>query len=141
MAEGTKDTVSAFWMEERLRRTIASVILDIASKHKLTPQKMLNGGRATLYSHPRQEAMFRAFVECPHASLPAIGRAFGGRDHTTILHGIRSHGARIGVTYKEAKAMRAGRAVQDLKWKRSLSIPPTLSDYRAASSLGYTHAI
>jgi len=26
---------------------------------------------------------------CPHMSLPAIGRMLGGRDHTTILHGVR----------------------------------------------------
>ncbi len=26
---------------------------------------------------------------CPHMSLPHIGRLLGGRDHTTVLHGVR----------------------------------------------------
>ncbi|WP_119256261.1 helix-turn-helix domain-containing protein [Shinella zoogloeoides] len=31
----------------------------------------------------------------PSASLPEIGRLFGGRDHTTVLHGVRQHAKRI----------------------------------------------
>jgi chromosomal replication initiator protein len=42
----------------------------------------------------RQCAMWRIKRELPW-SLPRIGRAFGDRDHTTILHGIRRHQARI----------------------------------------------
>ncbi|MEC5293700.1 helix-turn-helix domain-containing protein [Aurantimonas sp. C2-6-R+9] len=43
---------------------------------------------------PRQEAMYLAKKLTP-ASLPAIGRRLGGRDHTTILYGIRRTEARI----------------------------------------------
>ncbi|SEN67421.1 chromosomal replication initiator protein [Bradyrhizobium sp. OK095] len=37
---------------------------------------------------PRHAAMFLADELCPLKSLPVIGREFGGRDHTTILHAV-----------------------------------------------------
>jgi chromosomal replication initiator protein len=37
---------------------------------------------------PRHAAMFLAHELCPFKSLPVIGREFGGRDHTTILHAV-----------------------------------------------------
>lgn len=37
---------------------------------------------------PRHAAMFLARELCPSKSLPVIGREFGGRDHTTILHAV-----------------------------------------------------
>lgn len=36
----------------------------------------------------------KTFVQ-PEISYPAIGRLFGGRDHTTALHGVRAHQARV----------------------------------------------
>ena len=37
---------------------------------------------------PRQIAMYLAKILTPR-SLPEIGRRFGGRDHTTVLHAVR----------------------------------------------------
>ena len=37
---------------------------------------------------PRQFAMWRVRQQFPYRSLPEIGRIFGGRDHTTVMHGI-----------------------------------------------------
>lgn len=48
---------------------------------------VLGPRRARPISWPRQAAMFLARVYCP-ASLPAIGRAFGNRDHTTAMHAV-----------------------------------------------------
>jgi chromosomal replication initiation ATPase DnaA len=31
----------------------------------------------------------------PSISWPEMGRLFGGRDHTTVLHGVRAHAARV----------------------------------------------
>jgi chromosomal replication initiator protein len=39
-------------------------------------------------ARPRQIAMYLAKQLTPR-SLPEIGRRFGGRDHTTIMHGVR----------------------------------------------------
>lgn len=44
--------------------------------------------------HIRHMAMWAA-RECTSASLPKIGRRFGGRDHTTVLHAVRKIDALI----------------------------------------------
>ncbi len=44
--------------------------------------------RTRIYARPRQVAMYLC-KKMTERSLPEIGRHFGGRDHTTILHGIR----------------------------------------------------
>ena len=45
--------------------------------------------RTRVIARPRQVAMFLAKDITP-MSLPAIGEAFGGRDHTTVLHACRT---------------------------------------------------
>lgn len=46
-------------------------------------------GRYRSIARPRQIVMFLMRRYCPHLSFPAIGRLLGGRDHTTILHGVK----------------------------------------------------
>jgi chromosomal replication initiation ATPase DnaA len=43
----------------------------------------------------RHHAIWLVKQRFPHLSLPAIARMFGGRDHTTILHALRSHPQRV----------------------------------------------
>jgi len=66
-------------LDEIQRRVAAYFQLDVAEIRSAKRQ------RSILY--PRQVAMFlcRRLTE---ASLPEIGRAFGGRDHTTVLHAV-----------------------------------------------------
>jgi len=47
----------------------------------------------------RHEAIWRIATRRPDMSLPEIARRMGGRDHTTILHAIRSYAERHGLTY------------------------------------------
>lgn len=47
---------------------------------------LLSGCRTTSISFPRQVAMHLCRVLTPH-SFAEIGRRFGGRDHTTVIHG------------------------------------------------------
>jgi chromosomal replication initiator protein len=61
---------------------------------KLSPEDLLSASRARHLVWPRQLAMYLA-RELTRESLPAIGRHFGGRDHTTVLYGCKQAGARI----------------------------------------------
>ena len=60
----------------------------------LTPEELLSPSRTVRVAWPRQIAMYLA-RELTDESLPAIGRQFGGRDHTTVLHACRRTASRI----------------------------------------------
>jgi chromosomal replication initiator protein len=67
-----------------------------ACRHfKLSPEELLSPSRSARVAWPRQVAMYLA-RELTDESLPAIGRHFGGRDHTTVLHAWRRTGTKIG---------------------------------------------
>ena len=56
----------------------------------LTRADLIGPIRTRRLVRPRQIAMFLTKDLLPHMSLLQIGRKFGGRDHTTTLHGIRT---------------------------------------------------
>jgi chromosomal replication initiator protein len=56
--------------------------------------QLLSPSRAQPLAWPRQVAMYLS-RELTDATLPAIGRAFGGRNHTTVLHAYRKTAERI----------------------------------------------
>jgi len=49
---------------------------------------MYSSRRARAVARPRQIAMYLA-KQLTARSLPEIGRKFGGRDHTTVMHAVR----------------------------------------------------
>ncbi len=49
---------------------------------------MISSRRSRNISRPRQLAMFLA-KNLTSKSLPEIGRRFGGRDHTTVIHAVK----------------------------------------------------
>lgn len=61
----------------------------VADRFGLSLSAMLGPCRSRRIARARQIAMFLVRELTP-LSLPNIGRRFGGRDHTTILHGIRT---------------------------------------------------
>ena len=79
----------------------------------LSPTELLSSSRTARIAWPRQVAMYLA-RELTDESLPAIGRRFGGRDHTTVLHACRRTKTRI------AEDTSAREAVENLR--RSLDI-------------------
>ena len=70
-------------------------IKDAACAHfGLTVEELLSPSRTARVAWPRQVAMYLA-RELTDESLPAIGRHFGGRDHTTVLHAHRRTVSRL----------------------------------------------
>lgn len=68
--------------------TIESVIKAVAERYSLQPHHLRQKTNQRNISFPRQVAMYLA-KELTHASLPEIGRAFGGKHHTTVLHSVQ----------------------------------------------------
>lgn len=71
------------------RRVRIEEIQKLVAKHyNVTKADMLSSRRNRSIVVPRQVAMYLSKVVTPR-SLPEIGRRFGGRDHTTVLHAVR----------------------------------------------------
>ncbi len=68
--------------------TIDNIQRVVADQYKLKISDLLSKRRSRSVARPRQVAMFIAKELTSH-SLPEIGEAFGGRDHTTVLHACR----------------------------------------------------
>jgi chromosomal replication initiator protein len=67
--------------------TIDAIVRAVAVKHNLQPAQLKQKSNRREIARPRQVAMYLA-KELTQASLPEIGRAFGGKHHTTVLHSI-----------------------------------------------------
>ena len=70
---------------------IAEIQAAVAHRFRLRPAELTSHRRAREIVRPRQIAMYLARELTPR-SLPEIGRVFGRRDHTTVLHAIRTIG-------------------------------------------------
>ncbi|MDT8437849.1 MAG: chromosomal replication initiator protein DnaA [Wenzhouxiangellaceae bacterium] len=68
--------------------TIENIQKVVAAHYQLKVTDLLSKRRQRTIARPRQMAMYLAKQLTPH-SLPEIGDAFGGRDHTTVLHACR----------------------------------------------------
>ena len=68
--------------------TIENIQKVVAEHYKLKTNDMLSAKRNRSVARPRQVAMALT-KELTRHSLPEIGHAFGGRDHTTVLHATR----------------------------------------------------
>ncbi len=79
--EALKDLLA---LQERLV-TIENIQKTVAEYYKIRMADMLSKRRSRSIARPRQVAMALA-RELTNHSLPEIGDAFGGRDHTTVLH-------------------------------------------------------
>lgn len=68
--------------------TIDEIIRKVADHYNLRMTDILSPRRARSVARPRQVAMFLA-KRLTSKSLPEIGRRFGGRDHTTVIHAVK----------------------------------------------------
>jgi len=60
----------------------------VARHYNVSKTELLSNRRTRTIVKPRQVAMYLSKIMTPR-SLPEIGRRFGGRDHTTVLHAVR----------------------------------------------------
>ncbi|HEX3884507.1 MAG TPA: chromosomal replication initiator protein DnaA [Stellaceae bacterium] len=68
--------------------TIDEIQKKVAEHFNIKMAEMTSARRARIVARPRQVAMYLAKQLTPR-SLPEIGRKFGGRDHTTVMHACR----------------------------------------------------
>ncbi|OCX63408.1 chromosomal replication initiation protein DnaA [Thioclava sp. SK-1] len=68
--------------------TIEEIQRKVAEHYNVRLSDMIGPKRVRTIARPRQVAMYLS-KQLTTRSLPDIGRRFGGRDHTTIMHGIR----------------------------------------------------
>jgi chromosomal replication initiator protein len=76
------------------RRSVEDIQACICETFGLSREQLVSASRAQPVAWPRQLAMYLA-RELTDATLPAIGRAFGGRNHTTVLHACRRTAERM----------------------------------------------
>ena len=70
------------------RVTIDEIQKRVAEHFNIKLAEMTSARRARAVARPRQVAMYLA-KQLTTRSLPEIGRKFGGRDHTTVMHAVR----------------------------------------------------
>ena len=83
-----QDAIRNFAKEEEAGVvTIQQIQKLVAQTYKLTSEELVSKNNARNISHPRQVAMYLCKHLTKH-SYPEIGRAFGGKHHTTVMHSV-----------------------------------------------------
>ncbi len=83
-----KDVLRGFTTEENSAVSSQMVLRAVASFFSLKPAQLKAKNNSRPIAVPRQIAMY-VCKELTHQSLPQIGKDFGGKHHTTVLHSIR----------------------------------------------------
>ncbi|AWI78853.1 MAG: chromosomal replication initiator protein DnaA [Betaproteobacteria bacterium HGW-Betaproteobacteria-13] len=87
--EVAKDALKDLLNAHNRQLSIEHIQKTVADYYKIKIADMHSKKRTRVIARPRQVAMWLA-KELTPMSLPAIGEAFGGRDHTTVLHACRT---------------------------------------------------
>jgi chromosomal replication initiator protein len=86
--EMTQEVLADLLRASERRITIDEIQKKVAEHFNVRVADMHSARRARQVARPRQIAMYLAKQLTPR-SLPEIGRKFGGRDHTTVIHAVR----------------------------------------------------
>ncbi len=84
----TQECLSDILRASDRKVTMDEIIKKTCEHYHLRQTDLMSPSRARNVARPRQMAMYLC-KKLTTRSLPEIGRKFGGRDHTTILHGVR----------------------------------------------------
>lgn len=84
----TQECLSDILRASDRKVTMDEIIKKTCEHYHLRQSDLMSPSRARNIARPRQMAMYLC-KKLTTRSLPEIGRKFGGRDHTTILHGVR----------------------------------------------------
>ena len=82
-----QEVLSDLWGEDERIITIEHIQRNVSEFFSIKPADLRAKNRTQAIVFPRQVAMYLA-RQLTHASLAEIGRAFGGKDHTTVLHAV-----------------------------------------------------
>ncbi|WP_455373957.1 chromosomal replication initiator protein DnaA [Limibacillus halophilus] len=86
--ETTQEVLHDLLHANARRLTIEEIQRRVAQHFNIRHADMVSARRARAVARPRQVAMYLS-KQLTSRSLPEIGRRFGGRDHTTVMHAVR----------------------------------------------------
>ena len=75
------------------RAEIQAVIDRVAREHNVTAGDIVSPTRTRAVVKARDQAILEVSTRWPWLSLPKLGKIFGNRDHTTIMHSLSKSGA------------------------------------------------
>ncbi len=86
--ELTMDCLSDVLRKSDRKVSVEEIQRKVAEHYNIRLADMIGPRRVRVLTRPRQVAMYLC-KQLTQRSLPEIGRRFGGRDHTTVMHGVR----------------------------------------------------
>ncbi|WP_227269125.1 chromosomal replication initiator protein DnaA [Roseobacter weihaiensis] len=84
----TQDCLSDVLRASERKITVEEIQRKVSDHYNIRLSDMIGPKRLRSYARPRQVAMYLC-KKMTSRSLPEIGRRFGGRDHTTVMHGVK----------------------------------------------------
>ncbi|MFP6759147.1 MAG: chromosomal replication initiator protein DnaA [Alphaproteobacteria bacterium] len=86
--DGTHEVLHDLLRANDRRVTIEEIQKRVAEYYNIKVSEMSSARRAQMVARPRQVAMYLS-KQLTSRSLPEIGRKFGNRDHTTVMHAVK----------------------------------------------------
>ena len=84
----TQDCLADVLRASERKITVEEIQRKVSEYYHIRMSDIVGPKRLRSYARPRQVAMYLC-KKLTSRSLPEIGRRFGGRDHTTVMHGVR----------------------------------------------------
>ncbi len=86
--ELTQDCLADVLRASERKVSVEEIQRKVSDHYNIRLSEMIGPKRLRAFARPRQVAMYLC-KQMTSRSLPEIGRRFGGRDHTTVMHGVK----------------------------------------------------